>query len=189
MRQFITLLAIVMFSVGTFAQTSWKVDAAHSSLNFSIKHSGISLVNGKFTDYTGDMTTNGPDLETAKFDFNVKVTSINTNVEPRDNHLRSADFFEVEKYPNMTFKSTKIMKKGKENQYLLFGDLTIKGVTKPVVFDLWHSGTAKSDKGEKMGFKAKTTINRFDYNINYDPGAAGIGKDVEILVHLQMAKQ
>ena len=189
MKQLITLLAIVFFSQLTIAQSIWQADTAHSSLNFSIKHSGISLVNGKFTDYTGVMTTNGSDLETAKFDFDVKVISINTNVEPRDNHLRSADFFEVEKYPNMTFKSTKVMKKGKENQYLLFGDLTIKGVTKPVVFDLWHTGTAKSDKGEKMGFKAKTTINRFDYNINYDPGAAGIGKEVEILVHLQVGKQ
>jgi len=103
--------------------------------------------------------------------------------------LRSADFFEVEKYPNMTFKSTKILATGKPDKYLLYGKLTIKDVTKDVIFDVYYGGSVKSDKGEKLGMKAKTTINRFDYNINFDPAAAGVGKDVTIVVHLQFAKQ
>ncbi|WP_231556265.1 YceI family protein, partial [Gillisia sp. Hel_I_29] len=119
------------------------VDPYHSSLNFNISHSGISIVNGKFMEYTGNLTTNGEALEGANVDFTVKVTSINTNVEDRDNHLRSADFFEVEKYPEMTFKSTKILATGKPDQYLLYGDLTIKDVTKPVIFDVYYGGTAK----------------------------------------------
>lgn len=189
MKKVLILLAITFLSANTFAQTNWKVDPYHSSLNFNISHSGISIVNGKFMEYTGNLTTNGEALEGANVDFTVKVTSINTNVEDRDNHLRSADFFEVEKYPEMTFKSTKILATGKPDQYLLYGDLTIKDVTKPVIFDVYYGGTAKSDQGEKLGLKAKTTINRFDYNINYDPTAAGIGKDVNIVVHLQFAKQ
>lgn len=189
MKKVLILLAITFLNVNVFAQANWKVDPYHSSLNFNISHSGISIVNGKFMEYTGNLTTNGEALEEANVDFTVKVTSINTNVEARDNHLRSADFFEVEKYPEMTFKSTKILATGKPDQYLLYGDLTIKDVTKPVIFDVYYGGTAKSEQGEKLGLKAKTTINRFDYNINYDPTAAGIGKDVNIVVHLQFAKQ
>tara|TARA_R110000787_G_scaffold108761_1_gene217219 strand:+ start:290 stop:865 length:576 start_codon:yes stop_codon:yes gene_type:complete len=189
MKKVLILLAITFLNVNVFAQANWKVDPYHSSLNFNISHSGISIVNGKFMEYTGNLTTNGEALEGANVDFTVKVTSINTNVEDRDNHLRSADFFEVEKYPEMTFKSTKILATGKPDQYLLYGDLTIKDVTKPVIFDVYYGGTAKSDQGEKLGLKAKTTINRFDYNINYDPTAAGIGKDVNIVVHLQFTKQ
>lgn len=180
---------MVAFTVSAYAQTQWKVDPFHTSLNFTIKHSGISMVNGKFTDYTGSLTTNGDNLENAQFEFVIQAKSINTNVEPRDNHLRSADFFEVEKYPTLSFKSTKIIKTGKPDKYILQGKLTIKDVTKEVVFDLDFGGIAKSDQGDKIGFKATTLINRFDYNINYDPGAAGIGQDVHIKVHLQFGKQ
>jgi|SRR5690554_860652 len=189
MKKIMSLVAIVFFTISSFAQTQWKVDPYHSSLNFNISHSGISIVNGKFLEYTGNLTTDGEALSNANFEFNVKVNSINTNVENRDNHLRSADFFEVEKYPNMTFKSTKILATGKPDKYLLYGKLTIKDVTKDVIFDVHYGGSVKSDKGEKLGMKAKTTINRFDYNINFDPAAAGVGKDVTIVVHLQFAKQ
>jgi len=189
MKKVLILFVLSLFTIGAFAQTQWQVDPNHSSLNFSIKHSDISLVNGKFLHYTGSLTTNGDALSNAQFNFNVQVASINTNVDARDKHLRSADFFEVETYPTMTFKSTKILATGKPEYFLLYGELTIKGVTKPVIFDVYYGGTAKSDKGEKLGLKAKTTINRFDYNINFDPTAAGIGKDVDIVVHLQFAKQ
>lgn len=189
MKKTIVLLAITMFAISSFAQDQWKIDPAHSSLNFTISHSGISLVNGKFVDYTGVITINGEEFETASVDFTVKVESINTNVEMRDNHLKSADFFEVEKYPNMTFKSTKLLATGQPDHYLLHGKLTIKDVTKDVTFDAYFGGKVEGDQGQKIGIKAKTTINRFDYNINYDPAAAGIGKDVNIVVHAQFAKQ
>ena len=189
MKKLSTLIVVIFFAVSTFAQTQWKVDPYHSSLNFDISHSGISIVNGKFLDYTGNLTTDGEALNNASLDFTVKVKSINTNVEDRDNHLRSADFFDVEKFPNMTFKSNKILATGKPNEYLLYGKLNIKDVTKDVIFNVNYGGIAKSDQGEKLGMKAETTINRFDYNINFDPGAAGVGKDVTIIVHLQFAKQ
>ncbi len=189
MKKLIPFIAFLLLSVSLFAQTQWKVDPYHSSLNFNISHSGISIVNGKFLEYSGNLTTDADALSNANFDFNVQVKSINTNVERRDNHLRSPDFFEVEKYPNMTFKSTKILATGKPNEYLLHGKLTIKDVTKDVIFDVGYGGIAKSDQGEKLGMKAETTINRFDYNIDFDPTAAGVGKDVNIVVHLQFAKQ
>lgn len=189
MKKFSTLIALVLFTVSSYAQTQWKVDPYHSSLNFNISHSGISIVNGKFLEYTGILTTDGEALNDATFDFNVKVNSVDTSVENRDKHLRSADFFEVEKYPNMTFKSSKILATGKPNEYVLHGKLTIKDVTKDVIFDVHYGGAVKSDKGEKIGLKAQTTINRFDYNIEFDPTAAGVGKDVNIVVHLQLAKQ
>lgn len=189
MKNFISLVAVLFFTISSFAQTQWKMDPNHSSLNFNISHSGISIVNGKFLEYTGDLTTDGEALNNAKFDFAVKAKSIDTNVKDRDNHLRSAEFFEVEKYPNITFKSTKILATGKPNDYLLYGKLTIKDVTKDVIFDVHYGGIAKSDQGEKIGLEAKTTINRFDFNIDYDPTGMAVGKDVSIIVHLQFAKQ
>lgn len=189
MKKFLTLIAVALFTVSSFAQTQWKVDPYHSSLNFNISHSGISIVNGKFLEYTGTLTTDGEALKDANFDFNVKVNSVDTSVENRDKHLTSADFFDVEKFPNMTFKGTKILATGKPNEYLLYGKLTIKDVTKDVIFDLHYGGSVTSDQGQKIGIKAQTTINRFDYNINFDPAAAGVGKEVNIIVHLQFAKQ
>src|SRR5690554_6208069 len=120
MKKLVTFIAIIFLSVSVFGQTQWKVDPFHSSLNFNIAHSGISIVNGKFLDYTGTLTTDGTALTGGKFDFSVKINSINTNVEPRDKHLISADFFDAEKYPTMTFKSTNIKalkKKGESESW------------------------------------------------------------------------
>ena len=189
MKKALVLLVLSMISFSSFTKDQWKIDPAHSSLNFNISHSGISIVNGKFLNYTGDLTINGEAFESANVDFVVKVKSIDTDIEMRDNHLRSADFFEVEKYPDMTFKSTKILATGRPDYYLLYGKLTIKDVTKDVIFDVHFGGAVKSDEGEKIGIKANTTINRFDYNIDFDPGATGIGKDVSIIVHGQFVKQ
>ena len=189
MKKTFLLLAAIIIAIGSFAQNRWKIDPAHSSLNFNISHSGISIVNGKFLDYSGNLTIDGEAFDSASIEFTVQVASINTNVEMRDNHLRSADFFEVETYPTMTFKSTKILATGRPDYYLLHGKLTIKDVAKDVIFDAYFGGTVKSDEGEKAGVKATTTINRFDYNIDFDPTATGIGKDVNIIVHGQFVKQ
>ena len=189
MKKVLVLLAVTLIAMGSFAQDQWKIDPAHSSLNFNISHSGISMVNGKFTDYTGVLNIQGEDFESANIDFTVQIASLNTNVEMRDNHLKSADFFEVETYPTMTFKSSKILATGKPDYYLLHGKLTIKDVTKDVIFDVQYGGKVASDDGEKIGVKATTTIDRFDYNIDYDPMALGIGKDVTIIVHAQFQKQ
>lgn len=189
MKKVLFLLVMAFVSMGSFAQTQWKADPNHSSLNFEIAHSGISIVNGKFLEYTGDLTTDGEGLSNAVVEFNVQVKSVNTNVEQRDNHLRTPDFFDVEKYPTMSFKSTKIEPTDKPDTFLLHGKLTIKDVTKDVVFDVHYGGTLKSEKGDKLGVDARTTINRFDYNINFDPGATGVGKDVNIVIHLEFGQK
>ncbi len=180
--------AFGFFGFAAVSQTTWKADPAHSSVNFKVKHSGISLVTGKFEKFEGTLAGDSANFSDAKISFTVQTSSINTSVTPRDNHLRSADFFEVEKYPEMKFESTRMEKKAVD-QYLLFGNLTIKNVTKPVVFEVTHGGHFKNDRGEKHGFQASYTIDRTDFNVSYDPTGAGIGKNVEINLYLQMVKQ
>lgn len=185
-------LLIIFFSLlltGVQAQTMWQVDPYHSSLNFNIEHSGISIVNGKFTDFTGTMEADPEKFGDVDIKFTIQTTSINTNVEPRDNHLRSADFFDVEKYPTIKFHGTKLLPTGMEDKYLLYGKLTMKDVTKDVILDVYYGGMAKSDDGAKLGFKAKTMLDRFDYNIDYDPTAAGIAGDVKIIIHAQFQEK
>lgn len=189
MKKTLLLSLVTLFAtVSIFAQTTWKVDPFHSSINFTIKHSGISFVPGKFEKFDGSMVASKADFTDAKINFTVDVKSINTSVEPRDNHLRSADFFEVEKYPSMTFVGTSF-KKIKGNNYELKGNMTIKNVTKPVTLSVVYGGTTKDQQGnEKIGFSAFLNLNRLDYNVNYDPTGMGIAKDVDIKIYLQFAK-
>ncbi len=185
-KNLFVLLSALFISSAMFAQTTYKVDPYHTSINFKVKHLGISFVNGKFEKFDGKIT--GSDFKTAKVDFTVDVNSINTSVTPRDNHLRSADFFEVEKFPQMKFTSTSFKKKGKK--YKLTGNLTIKDVTRQVTFDVKMGGKNKAQDGAEIhGFTAKTTINRFDYNVAYDPDLKSIGKDVTIILHLEFKEE
>lgn len=195
-RLFLFLLATTL-SVATFAQTKWTVDPMHSFVNFQVKHSGISFVDGSFKKFDGTVTASKADLTDAKINFTVDVASINTSVEMRDNHLKSDDFFNAEKYPKMTFVSTSFNKKPQKgakqmansNTYYLTGDLTIRDVTKKVTFVVTYGGTAKDQQGNtKAGFMATTTINRLDYNIKYDPTGAGVAKDIKITLNLQFAQ-
>lgn len=180
---------LLMAATFTFAQTTWTIDPMHSSFNFNIKHMGISFVQGRFDKFDGSILTPNADLKDAKFDFTIDVNSIDTDVEMRDNHLKNADFFEVEKYPTMTFKSTSV-KKAKNNAYVVQGDLTMKGVTKPIVVTVTYGGKTKDQKGnEKLGIQTKFKINRFDYGVSYDPSGSAIGKNVEISVFAEFAKK
>lgn len=188
MKKVFLFLVAISISVASFAQTKWTVDPMHSFVNFSVKHMGISFVDGSFTKFDGSVTAAKPDLTDAKINFTVDVNSINTSVEPRDKHLKSDDFFSAVTYPNMTFESTSF-KKGSGNNYILSGKLTIRDVTKDVKFDVVFGGTAKDQQGNtKAGFAATTTINRLDYNIKYDPTGAGIAKDVKITLNLEFAQ-
>lgn len=189
MKKITLLLVTILFSVNSFAQTKYKVDTYHSFLNFSIKHLGISFVNGKMDNYEGTLVLDGENLSTAKFDFTIDANSINTGIEMRDNHLKSEDFFDVAKHKQISFVSTSV-KKVKDNQYKLHGNLTIKGITKAVVFDLTYGGMIADDGqgNQKVGFQATTTIDRTDFNINYDPTGAGIAKEVTLVVNLEFTK-
>ena len=175
-------------SVFGFAQTTWNVDPMHSSFNFNIKHMGISFVQGRFDKFDGHIVTSSADLTNAKFDFTVSTNSINTAVEMRDNHLKSADFFDAEKFPEMKFVSTSI-KKVKGSTYQLKGNLTIKDVTKPITVTAKYGGKTKDQQGnEKIGFQTIFKINRLDYNVNYDPTGGAVGKNVDISVYVEFNK-
>lgn len=195
MKKVLLFLVVSVISISTFAQAKWTVDPMHSFVNFSVKHMGISFVDGNFKKFDGTITASKEDLSDAKINFTVDVASINTNVEMRDNHLKTDDFFNVEKFPTMTFVSTSFKKepvktpKQQTNNYILKGKLAIRDVTKDVVFKVYYGGNAKDQQGNtKAGFNATTTINRLDYNIKYDPTAMGIAKDIKINLNLEFTQ-
>lgn len=192
MKSSVLALAIIASSLGVKAQTKWVIDPVHSSVNFNIEHLVISEVEGKFKTYNGTITASKADLTDAVINFAIDVNSIDTENEMRDKHLVAPDFFDAAKYPKMTFKSTSF-KKISGNKYVLSGNLTIHGITKPAKFDVTYGGTAKDGYGNtKAGFKAKGVINRFDYGLKYnsltEAGGATLGKEVEIDLKLQFAQ-
>jgi len=145
----------------------YNFDKAHSAIGFRVKHLGLVDVPGYFRDFTGTINYDSTDVTKSSVEFTAKATSIDTGVAPRDNHLRSKDFFEVEKYPDLTFKSTKVEKKGKK--LMITGDLTMKGVTKSITFPFNIAGFLKDERsgGMKIGVTAETQINRRDFGVNY----------------------
>lgn len=188
MKKLLLSFVLALAGIFTFAQNTWSVDPMHSSVNFSIKHMGISFVQGRFDKFDGTVTAPGANLDDAKFNFNVYTESVNTAVDPRDKHLRSADFFDVEKFPAMKFEGATISQ-GKGNAYTLKGNLTIKDVTKEISIPVTFGGVTKNQQGKQVaGFQTKFTINRLDYNIKYDPTGAGVAKDVEVVLFFELVK-
>nr|WP_199157795.1 YceI family protein [Pedobacter sp. ASV2] len=188
MKKLFLFLIATSISVASFAQTSWKIDPMHSFVSFSVKHMGISFVEGSFKKFDGAVVASKPDLTDAKINFTVDVNSITTGVDMRDGHLKTDDFFNAEKFPSMKFESTSF-KKLSGNNYELSGKLTIRDVTKDVKFAVVYGGTAKDQQGNtKAGFTASTLINRLDYNIKYDPTGAGVAKDVAIKLNLEFVQ-
>lgn len=170
--------------------SKWNVDVTHTNVGFKIKHMMVSKVRGNFSDMEGTIEGDPRELENTKINFRVGIDSISTNNEDRDNHLRSADFFEAEKYPNMTFESTNIKKVG-DNQYELTGNLTIKDVTKETTFDVEYLGEGTNPWGvEVVGFEASTTISRKEFGLTWnqalETGGVLVGDDVKIQIDLQV---
>jgi polyisoprenoid-binding protein YceI len=165
----------------------YKIDQAHTVIGFSIRHNEISLVSGRFKEFAGAIHYDPKDVTKSSVEFKAKVESIDTGVEGRDKHLRTADFFEVEKYPELTFKSTSVTRKGKA--YILTGDLTLKGVTKQIALPFTITGAIKDGRGNtRMGIAAQTTIDRRDYGITWGHSLAGGGFDVahDVTIDLQL---
>jgi polyisoprenoid-binding protein YceI len=181
MKKLFSLLIVAFLSTSLFAQTTWNADPMHSKLTFSVTHMGISDVDGLFNKFQATATTNKADFSDAVFELSVEVPSINTQVEMRDNHLRSADFFEVEKYPSMTFKSTSITKVSKD-KYKLTGNLTLRGITKPVTMNLWYRGTNvdPKTKSSTSGFQLTGTIKRSDFGVGPKFPAPILSDEVQI---------
>ncbi|SDD24989.1 YceI family protein [Niabella drilacis] len=189
MKKIFLFLGLSIFSIQLLAQTTWSADPMHSSVNFTIKHMGISFVTGKFDQFRGTLETSKADFSDAKIHFTVATASINTGVAPRDKHLKTADFFEVEKFPEMKFVSTGFQKKT-GNRYALKGNLTIKDVTKPVVLEAIYGGKTKNQMGkEVIGFQTSLKINRFDYHILFDPTGQAVARDVEVRIYLELQPQ
>jgi polyisoprenoid-binding protein YceI len=188
----LTMVAILMVAL-TYAQTAnWGFDQSHSNVRFSVSHMVISEVEGNFTDFEGTVTSNKADFSDASIVFSIIVGSIDTDDEKRDEHLRGGDFFNVEKFPTIKFKSTSMEKVG-DNKFKVTGDFTMLSVTKEVTFDVKYGGTIKDPWGNtKAGFKVTGTIDRTDWGLKYnstmDTGGVMIGEDVDIVCNFELIK-
>ena len=171
--------------------TKWVLDQAHTNVHFSVSHLVVSDVDGSFKKFDGSVESDKPDFSDAKIVFNIDVSSINTDNEMRDKHLKSDDFFNAEKFPQIKFESISFQPTG-GNKYKLSGNLTIRDVTKPIVFDVTYGGTANAFGGVHAGFKIKGTLNRFDYNLKWDKtteaGGLIAGKEVDITINVDLKK-
>lgn len=182
MKKITLFLAFLLVSAGLFAQTTWTADPYHSKLGFTVTHLGIADVPGHFNAYDVSIVSANEDFSDAVIELTVQTNSIDTRVEPRDEHLKSADFFDVEKHPTMTFKSTSITKSG-ENTYTLNGDLTLLGVSKPVAMTMSYRGTTENpnaDGAPVAGIQITGKIKRSDFGLGSGFPAPMISDEVEI---------
>ncbi|MEO7045164.1 MAG: YceI family protein [Ferruginibacter sp.] len=182
--------AILFVQASSFAQsTTWKNDKMHSKLTFTVTHLLVSDVDGLFKNFDVTITSSKADFSDAVFELKADVSSINTEVDMRDNDLKSAGWFDAATYPSITFKSTAITANGK-NKYKLTGNLTMHGVTKPVTMDLIYRGTVQNPMSKKddAGFKLTGTIMRADFNIGSKYPSAMVSDEVEIKADGEFAK-
>ncbi len=171
---------------------TYNLDPAHSIIGFAVRHFEINWVEGRFKDFTGAINYNEQDATKSTVQFTAKIESIDTGIAPRDQHLRTADFFDAATYPEMKFASTKIEKKGKD-KYILHGDFTLKGVTKQIELPFTFTNAIKDPWGNsRFGIEAHTKINRRDYGMNYGNALAGggfdVGNEITIDLHLEAVK-
>ena len=197
MKKFMITAAVSLMMTAAIAQTTWKVDGSHSKLGFSVTHAMVSETEGKFKVFDGTATSKDIDFTDSKIDFTADVSSINTEDEKRDGHLKSPDFFDAEKFPKITFKSTSMKKntKGGATSYLLEGDLTMHGVTKKVsLLAIGASNAVKDPWGNtKYGFKVTGTINRKDFGLKWnaalEAGGVLVSEDVKLDINIELNQQ
>lgn len=195
MRSSLRSLAFVALVAASpaFAAETYVVDKAHSEASFQVRHLGISNVRGHFDDFDGTVNIDRDKPEASSVEFTIKAPSINTGDADRDKHLRSADFFDVEKFPTISFKSSKVAAKG-NNAYEVTGTLTMHGVSKDVMIPVTHLGFVKDPwGGNRSGFELNTVLNRKDFgliwNKTLDAGGVMIGDEVKISVNLEAKKK
>lgn len=190
-----TIVTIIAVSLPVFASAStWTIDPDHSNIGFKVRHLMVSNVKGSFDKHTGTVEINDKDITKSKVEVSIDTNSINTNVQKRDEHLRSADFFDVAKYPAMTFVSKKVATAGKD-KLKVTGDLTLHGVTKEVVLDV--EGPSKESKDPygnvRRGASATTKINRKDFGLVWnkalETGGVAVGEEVTITLEIEMIKK
>ncbi|GAB4018321.1 YceI family protein [Spirosoma sp. KCTC 42546] len=177
----------------TATATTWAIDPTHSEVQFKVKHLVISTVTGSFGVYEGQVETFGDDFTNAKIAFSADISSISTGQEQRDGHLKSADFFDAENFPKLTFVSNSMTKTG-DDTYTLTGDLTIRGTTKPVTLKVEHGGQMQDFYGQtKAGFELVGTIKRKEFGLTWDgvteAGGVVVSDDVKLVMNIQLTKQ
>jgi len=185
----ILVLSVVSLASGADKYT---LDPAHSLIGFSVRHLVISKTHGSFNDVTANLMYDDKDISKSSVDVTINVASIDTDNEQRDEHLRSPDFFDAEKFPNMTFKSKKIEKR--EDGWVAVGDLTMRDVTREIALPFEIVGIATDSWGNtKMGVEASITIDRRDYGLTWskaiETGALVVGNDVDIELSLEFGKE
>jgi polyisoprenoid-binding protein YceI len=190
---FKTFAVLLLFISTNFAQTEWAFDKSHSKVGFSVTHLLIAEVDGTFKNFDGKVNTENDSFENAKISLTVDINSIDTDNEKRDAHLKSDDFFNAEKYPEMTFKSREFTKVDDKN-YKMVGDLTIRDVTKEITLDVVMNGTITDPWGNtRAGFKLTGELNRFDYNLKWnkvmEAGGLVVGETVTIEANVELIKQ
>ncbi len=192
MKKLLAAAALSLLAAGlpALAAETYSVDKTHSEVSFKVKHL-LGKVPGRFDDFSGTIQFDAAKPANSSVEFAIKATSIDTANGDRDNHLRSADFFDVEKFPEITFKSTAVKEVAK-NRYQVTGAFTLHGVTKTITLPVEYLGEAKMGDNVKAGFSAETVINRKDYGIVWnktlDSGGTLLGEDVEISINLEVGK-
>jgi polyisoprenoid-binding protein YceI len=177
----------------TQSATKWVMDPSHSDVEFKVKHLMISSVNGKFTSYKADVTTQGDDFSQAEISFSADAASVNTGNEQRDGHLQSDDFFNAAQFPQIVFKSTAVTKTS-DNEFKLTGDLTIRDITKSITLDVEFNGLMTDPYGQqKAGFDVTGKINRKEFGLKWsattEAGGIVVSDDVKIHCNVQLIKQ
>jgi polyisoprenoid-binding protein YceI len=187
----ILLAAVTVAATGRAAEEVFTFDKAHTKVGFRIRHT-VSRVEGRFKDFDGTIWIDRENPAQSRVELTIRATSIDTANDNRDGDLRSATFFDVEKFPTITFKSTKVEAKGSDN-FSVTGDFTMHGVTKSILVPVQSNGFAKMGKTEKAGFTIAFPLNRKDYGITWnktlDQGALLLGEDVDILIEIEANKK
>ena len=187
----LTVLASLLLTHQVFAADAYKPDVAHTLVGFTARHFVITKVRGKFNDFSATITYDENDITRSSMTGTIKVASIDTDNEKRDNHLRSADFFDVEKFPEITFQSKRVEKK--EKNYVLIGDLTMRGVTKEVAVPFTVTDKITDPQGKtRLGFEANLRINRQDFGISWnkamDNGGLVVSDTIDIEIIVEAVK-
>ena len=171
--------------------TTWTIDTMHSEVGFKVKHLVISTVSGKFKNFEGTVQSAAADFSDAKIAFSADIHSIDTGVDQRDEHLKSPDFFEADSFPKLTFVSTAIEKK--EDEYSITGDLTLKGITRPVTLKVEHGGVGPNMYGQTVaGFEVAGKINRKEFGLTWnaltEAGGIAVSEDVKLVANIELVK-
>jgi polyisoprenoid-binding protein YceI len=189
MKKLNTLAVAMLVAGAAFAQTTWTLDKVHSKIGFNASHMVVSEVEGYFKDYDAKISSTADDFAGATIEFTAKTASVFTDNEKRDGHLKSDDFFNAEKFPDLKFSGTLSKDGGK---YVLKGNLTIRDVTKPVTLEVTYGGRVKAFGGERAGFKIKGKINRKEFGLKFDRALEGggliVGEEVEISCKVEATK-